>query len=408
MLKNMKRINYLHQKLCTEDNINIADNNARKNKKNRYGINRHDKNRDIENKNLLETLRNLTYKTSKYDKFKIFEPKERIIYRLPYYPDRIGQHAIMNITEGIWVKTFINQTYSCIKNRGIHKCAKDIKRALRSNHNGTKYCLKLDIVKFYPSIDHQILKSILLKKIKDKKVLALLFEIIDSAEGVPIGNYLSQYFANLYLTYFDHYVKEILHVKYYFRYADDIVILHNSKIQLHKWFEDIKKYLDTKLKLHIKSNHQIFPVESRGIDFVGYKFYHNYTLLRKSIKRRLLRLIYLWEKGKISYSALKVKLSSYFGWCKYANCKNLLHKIEIKTGIKYSNWIGSYIGMKSIYNRCIKFVEIIECKKYFKIHFIFNRHPFYANSKSKSLFSLLLNVKPNTKLKILPNSLILF
>ena len=109
--------------------------------------------------------------------------------------------------EPIWVSSFVKGTYSCIKNRGIHKALKDVKHALKDEAN-TQYCLKLDVRKFYPSIDHAILKQLIRKKVKDKQLLVILDEIIDSAEGVPIGNYLSQFFANLYLTYLDHWVKE--------------------------------------------------------------------------------------------------------------------------------------------------------------------------------------------------------
>ena len=206
---------------------------------------------------------------------------------MPYYPDRIAQHAIMATLVPIWNKIFIEQTYSCIEGRGIHKCAKDVKKALQ-NKEETKYCLKLDIKKFYPSINHEILKTIIRRKIKDKEVLYILDEIIDSTNGVPIGNYLSQYFANLYLAYFDHYCKEVLKCKYYFRYADDIVILSSNKEFLHSIIYKIQKYLDTNLKLQVKSNWQVFPVDSRGIDFVGYIFRHNYILVRKKIKLKLL------------------------------------------------------------------------------------------------------------------------
>lgn len=225
----MKRIGYLHEQVYSLPNIELADRKARRHKSVRWGILKHDKHREKENLKLAETLRNLTYKTSKYSTFKIYEPKERLIFRLPYYPDRITHHAIMNIMEPIWVNIFIKHTYSCIKDRGIHDVAKDLKYVLQKYPEETKYCLKLDVRKFYPSIDHDILYEILQKKIKDKKLLSLLKEIIYSADGVPIGNYLSQFFANLYLAYFDHWVKEELKCKFYFRYADDIVILSDSK-----------------------------------------------------------------------------------------------------------------------------------------------------------------------------------
>ena len=113
----------------------------------------------------------------------------------------------------------------------------------------------MHIKKFYPSINHAVLKRILKKKIKDKKLLKLLGEVIDSADGVPIGNYLSQFFANLYMAYFDHWVKEELKVKYYYRYADDIVILSDNKNQLRSWLVAIKLYLTHELQLKLKDNY---------------------------------------------------------------------------------------------------------------------------------------------------------
>lgn len=162
----MKRYSGLHDKLCTIENIEVADDNARKNKNKKYGINKHDKNRQYENEDLVDKLFNLKYKTSKYSLYKIYEPKERIIYRLPYYPDRIAHHAIMNVVKDIWTKSFIHNTYSCIEGRGIHLCANNLKRDLRKYYNETKYCLKLDIRKFYPSIPHDGLKKCIRKKIK--------------------------------------------------------------------------------------------------------------------------------------------------------------------------------------------------------------------------------------------------
>lgn len=187
----MKRINNLYPLIYAPENIELADDKARRCKRNRYGVRHHDENRAIDNFVLHLSLRNEDYHTSEYTTYKIYEPKERLIFRLPYYPDRIMHHTIMNIMEPIWMKIFTRDTYSCIKNRGIHALIKQLSKDLRSDPNGTMYCLKLDIKKFYPSINHDILKDILKKKIKDKQVINLLFEIVDSAEGVPIGNYLS-------------------------------------------------------------------------------------------------------------------------------------------------------------------------------------------------------------------------
>jgi RNA-directed DNA polymerase len=321
----MKRIGNLFDKICSIDNLKVADKNARKGKLRSYGVRMHDQNRGDNIRALHVSLLNGTFKTSPYYIFKIYEPKERIIYRLPYYPDRIVHHAIMNMLEPIWVAMFTKDTYSCIKNRGIHGCAKAVRKSLRVDPDGTRYCLKLDIKKFYPSIDHKILKEVIRRKIKDARLLALLDEIIESVDaGVPIGNYLSQFFANVYLTYFDHWVKEELRVKHYFRYADDIVILSSNKKQLHIWFRLIRDYLYNNLKLSVKDNWQVFPVDVRGIDFVGYVFRHKYTLLRKSTKKNLCRRVAKIRHMNVHIPRAKWKrwISPWWGWCKYCNSQN--------------------------------------------------------------------------------------
>lgn len=322
----MKRYNNLFDKIVSLDNLYLADKKARRNKSSRKDIKEFDQNKEELLKKLQQNLINGTYKTSEYNTFIIREPKERLIFRLPYYPDRIVHHAVMNIMEPIWVSIFIKDTYSCIKHRGIHEALHNVKEALKDVDN-TTYCLKLDIRKFYPSIDHEILKSIIRKKIKDQKLLQLLDEIIDSAEGVPIGNYLSQFFANLYLTYFDHWLKEDKQVKYYFRYADDIVILHNNKEYLWSLFEEMKQYIAT-LKLSFKDNYQIFKVEDRGISFVGYIIRHDYTLVRKNIKRSMCRkAARLGRKKHITVEDYKQEMCSHIGWLKHCNGINLLKKI---------------------------------------------------------------------------------
>ncbi|MFT3704675.1 MAG: reverse transcriptase domain-containing protein [Agriterribacter sp.] len=314
----MKRINNLFESIISIENLNLADQKARKGKGFQYGIKVHDMNRQANIISLHQSLLNKTFKTSPYTTFKVFEPKERLVYRLPYFPDRILHHAIMNIMEPVFVSIFTADTYSCIKKRGIHAAANNLKAALQ-DFQGTTYCLKLDIKKFYPTVDHTILKHLLRRKIKDSNLLWLIDEIIDSAEGLPIGNYLSQYFANFYLTYFDHWIKEVHQVKYYFRYADDLVFLHYEKAYLHDLLKSISGYLEDYLKLKVKSNYQIFPVESRSIDFVGYRFYHTHTLLRKSIKKNFAKMV-ARRKNKAS-------IDSYWGWAKHADTKNLIKKL---------------------------------------------------------------------------------
>lgn len=290
----MKRIGNLFERVADLENLKLADEIARKGKLHSYGVQLHDKNREANLLQLRQSLLDGTFHTSAYHIFTIFEPKERKIFRLPYYPDRILHHAVMQ------------------------------------DPDGTRYCLKIDVRKFYPSINHDVMKTIVRRKIKDKRLLALLDEIIESVPtGVPIGNYLSQYFANLFLAYFDHWLKEEKRVKHYFRYADDMVIFADNKEYLHALLHDIRAYLYG-LKLHVKRNYQVFPVDKRGVDFLGYVFFHTHTLLRKSIKQKLCRRVAHLNKRKTkpTKDQYKQQICSWWGWCKYCNSVNLINKLS--------------------------------------------------------------------------------
>ena len=326
----------------------MADMRARKGKLKTYGVKVHDKNREENILKLHQLLKNKTFKTSDYATFIIHEPKERVIFRLPYFPDRIVHHAIMNVLEPIWVSVFTVDSFSCIKGRGISGAMRKVKKAIKDPENA-RYCLKIDIKKFYPSIDHDVLKSVLRKKLKCKDTLALLDSIIDSADGVPIGNYLSQYFANLLLTYFDHWIKEVKRIKYYFRYADDMVFLSSSKEELHDLLQEIKNYIKENLSLELKSNYQVFPLAKdhkmkggRGLDFVGFVFYFNEMRMRKRIKQNLCRVISRINKKKftlelseekklnaVPFTAkhAKKELAPWLGWAKNSDSDYLLKKL---------------------------------------------------------------------------------
>lgn len=314
----MKRKGNLYHQIVSIENLQLADEIARKGKSKRRDIIAHDRNKDNNIQQLRQMLLDKTYTTSPYRTFTITEPKERIVYELPYFPDRITHHAVMNVLEPVLVASYTADTYSCIKGRGLHATVRNMRRALKDRAN-TTYCLKLDVQKFYPSVDHDILKARLRRKIKDKDLLWLLDNIIDSAEGLPIGNYLSQYFANVYLSGFDHWIKEHKRVKYYFRYADDIVVLAANKPYLHALLADIRGYLADNLKLQIKSNYQVFPVAARSIDFLGYRFYHTHTLLRKSIKQSLCRAV----AGKRPQQSI----ASLLGWASHCNSRHLVKKL---------------------------------------------------------------------------------
>ena len=152
---------------------------------------------------------------------------------------------------------------------------------------------------------------------------------LDFPNGVPIGNYLSQYFANLFLAYFDHWIKEAKRVKYYWRYADDIVILAPDKQSLHDLLHEIRAYF-CKLQLKVKRNYQVFPVDKRGIDFLGFVFYHTHTLLRKNIKQNLCRRVAKLNKRKKKPTKEQYKqaICSWWGWCKYSDSIHFFNKLS--------------------------------------------------------------------------------
>lgn len=326
----MKKYGNLYEQIISIENLKLADEIARKGKRNSYGVKLHDKNREQNILNLHEQLKNHTYKTSKYSVFKIYEPKEREIYRLPYYPDRIVHHAIMNILEPIWQKHFTYNIYACIKKRGIHKCMFKCRQFIDSYPKDQKvYCLKIDIKKFYPSVKADVMKSTIRKKIKCKETLALLDEIIDSAQGLPIGNYISQYMANLLTTQIMRELNKIRAIKAV-SYADDIVVFSNDKEILHDVLDNVlRPVIEDKLQLEIKSNYQIFPIatsryshDGRGLDYVGYVLFREHTALRKNIKKNFAKKAKkIKQKGIKNY---KKELAPFKGWSDHANAKHLI------------------------------------------------------------------------------------
>lgn len=318
----MKRYGHIYPKIYAIDNLREAHKNARKDKTYYQEVKAVDALEDYYLKSIQEMLKTRTYSVSKYSTQTIVDKgKERDLMKLPYYPDRIIQWAIMLQIEPVFMKTFTNFTCASLKFRGIHKASKLVTDYMK-DEKGTKYCLKFDIRKFYPSIDHVALKSLLRKKFKDPDLLWLLDSIIDSIpgdKGVPIGSYLSQYLANFYLAYFDHWLKEDLKLRYVVRYMDDVVIFHSSKKVLHRTKEAITHYLDEQLKLELKDNWQIFPTAIRGVDFVGYRHFYGYKLLRKKTSKRFKqKMLRLQKKQRLGLPI------TYRDWCSFNSYKGWL------------------------------------------------------------------------------------
>lgn len=283
--------------------------------------------------NIQKLLTTKQYKTSPYIVENIFDrTKERTIHKLPYYPDRIVHHAIVQVCSPIWIKSFIRDTFQSIPNRGTSDARKRVYKGLKKNKQ--THALKIDIKKFYPSIDNEILKSVIRKKIKCKETLFLIDDIIDSTKGIPIGNYTSQFFGNLYLNGFDWWVKQNLKVKGYYRYCDDMIFL-GDKETLHKNKKLIFSYIES-VNLQIKNNWQVYNIQKEGVDFCGYVFFHNKIKLRPSIAKRLKKKSVSIQK---SYKILtKEKIvngfMSYWGWIKYCDAKSLWRSL-ITPKLKY-------------------------------------------------------------------------
>lgn len=176
-----------------------------------------------------------------------------------------------------------------------------------------------------------------------------------------------------------------LKCKFYYRYADDIVILSDNKDFLHKVLIYIKLYVHT-IGLKVKDNYQIYPVNSRGINFVGYVFYHTHTLIRKSIKYKIIRLVNSYLNREIDKKEFKVRMCAYYGWLKHSDAKNLLYKIQSLTGVRYSNWNGKRTNIAKYYGKYVRIIQVINYAKYFRINFIRNGKAYYADSRDKTLF----------------------
>ena len=324
----MKRYGHMYEQVCSYTNLFQAFHNAQKGKSSRQEVIQFNYNLEENLRSLQVELESMTYRTSDYVTFVKHEPKERIIFKLPFR-DRVVHWAIMQIVEPIWVSQFTSDTYACIKGRGVHSMTARLKKDIKNDPEGTRYCLKVDVKKFYPSINHEILKEVVRKKIKDPKLLALLDQLIDSTDGVPIGNYTSQYFANLYLSEMDHILKEFQGVRYYYRYADDIVLLSSTKQQLHAWLAWMNDYLEIERKVSLKKNYSIFPI-TNGIDFGGYVVFPTHTRARKRNKKSLCREVAKWRKKGLTSEEIRLKESSRLGFIKHCDSKHLLNVLEMK------------------------------------------------------------------------------
>ena len=311
----MKRYGNLYKDIVDIDNIKKAIICASKNKRKRESV-QHVLN-DIDRYACIiqDMLINKTYIPSPYKETVIFDgsrKKERLIKKPKFFPDQCIHWSLMLIVEPLFYKRMYPWSCASIKNRGVHYAKNYVKGALR-NYKITRYAYQFDIKKFYPSIDNEILKQKLRKMFKDPDVLWLFDTIIDSDKGMPIGNYTSQWLANFYLLDFDMFIKHELKIPYYIRYADDVLILSSNKKKLHKQRKLIEEYIN-KEKLTMKPNWQIFPVDSRPIDFIGFKIQRHKITLRGNIFLRIRRRSKkICDKGRLTLRDARA-MTSYWGY----------------------------------------------------------------------------------------------
>lgn len=315
----MKRYGNLYPQICAYENVMAAHLKARRGKRHYAEVKMVDANPDKYIGAIVRMLENRTYGDINYTKKTRYDGRKvRDIYVLNYYPHRIVQWAMANVLVPIWKPTLIRDTYSSIDGRGIHSASKRL-RSWLADPVATRYCLKIDVRKFYPSIPHDVLKGIVRRKIKCRDTLWLMDMLIDSAPGVPIGNYLSQYKGNVTLSGLDHFIKEEMGVTCYMRYCDDMVFLSPDKADLRGIFGMVRKYLSTNLRLVVKDNYQVFPVDARGIDFLGYRFFHGYTLLRRSIAKRMRTCFSRIDRYEHKPRYVLSMVMSYLGWLRHCD-----------------------------------------------------------------------------------------
>lgn len=379
----------LFNSICSMDNLYRAYQNAKSGKGWYKEVKQIEKRPFYYLAGLQYMLKNHLFKTSEYEIFILNEgKKKRDVYKLPFFPDRIAQWAILQVIEPFLVANMTADTYSAIPGKGIQPIVNDLRgyyktkrvdgkkksvwvpSILLTDEENTRYCYKIDLHHYYQSINHEVLKQKFRKVFKDPELLWLLDEIADSINtateedlielslsgeievdpntGIPIGNYMSQYSGNFYLSSFDHWVKEELRVKHYYRYMDDVVIFASSKEELHEIHRKVTAYTRDYLHLNIKGNYQIFPTKVRGVDFVGYRFFGEYTLLRKStainFKRKMRACRKKMENNIPPTYSEWCSFNSYKGWL--GNCDSYrLFKKYIEPLIEY---------MQNYYEREVK------------------------------------------------------
>jgi hypothetical protein len=330
----MKRANDLWDKVCSEENIELAWKRTRKGKSKYTEVQEINQHKDYYLSWLREMLIYENYSFAEPGTRKIYEPKERIIFVVPVFPDRILHHCVMNIVSPIWESLMYEYSFACRKNKGYHEASNYVCEAMRK----TEYFMKGDIKKYYPSIDHKILKSIIRHKIKDGRILVFFDKLIDSTEGgvnIPIGHYTSQWIGNLYLNELDIFVKHSLEYKYYVRYMDDFMLFGNNKNKMQHDLKQIREFLKSELKLQL-SKEGVYP-NCMGLNAFGYRHIKRsdngqvYVLLRpasrKRVRKHVHRDIAYFNDGKLPLVNFYRKIAANNGVLNHAKTQGFKSRL---------------------------------------------------------------------------------
>lgn len=351
--------NCFYQKLTFENLLN-AHKRSRKHKPYRNEVVLFEINLENNLINLLNNIRNNTYRLGNYFEFIIYEPKERLIKALPYRDRIVHQWYVEEFIKPYIVPKFIDTSYACLTNKGTHKAVEKVEKYMRIKHRNCNnfWVLKCDIEKFFYNIDPKILYNILKKYISDKALLdfskILIFNDQSNykdIKGIPIGNYTSQYFANIYLNELDYFIKRTLHIKYYVRYMDDFILLLDTKENCITVKKLISDFLWKNLKLQLNKKSKYYPYKM-GVDFCGYRIFTTHKLLRNSSKKKVKNNIkkwnYLYEHNKLNIPKTMQSINSWLGHTLHCNSYHLQQKMLNSCSFIYNNSTYSTIEKRLI------------------------------------------------------------